>query len=101
MSAQTKATWLGNGNIGSAGLNFQEICQPTVFWNGHLPPQNTKNYDTEAVSFEESDTLGEVFQIEQSNVWTDPTAEQLQQCESMWISGPLTLRNLWTKMQSI
>ena len=52
---------------------------------------NTEHSDTEAVSFEVGDTVGEVDDIQQSNVWTVPTAEEIEQCDQCWISGPVEL----------
>ena len=72
---------------------------------------NTDHSDTEAVAFEVGDIAGEVNDIDHSNVWTVPTAQELEQCEQCWIKGPveleepiqenaqyLALRNQWVKI---
>ena len=53
--------------------------------------QNTKHSDTETVTFEAGDTVGEVDDIDHSNVWTVPSAAELEPCEQTWISGPVEL----------
>ena len=35
--------------------------------------------------------MGEVDEIDCSNIWTVPSAEELEQCEQSWISGPVEL----------
>jgi len=72
---------------------------------------DTDHSDTEAVAFEVGAFAGEGNDIDHSNVWTVPTAQELEQCEQCWIKDPveleepiqenaqyLALRNQWVKI---
>ena len=52
---------------------------------------DTDHSDTEAVAFEVGAIAGEGNDIDHSNVWTVPTAQELEQCEQSWITGPVEL----------
>ena len=52
---------------------------------------STEHSDTEAVAVEVGDTAGEVHDIDHSNVWTVPSAQELEQCEQSQVTGPVEL----------